>query len=100
MERYETPDGHGAQSGRGMPEARETTRLAVLIDGDNTSARHAQAIFDEIVKLGEATVRRIYGDFSHGRLSGWDGRSSRLRSCSTSSAATLGGRTRPTSRWS
>ena len=56
-----------------MPEARATTRLAVLIDGDNTSARHAQAIFDEIVKLGEATVRRIYGDFSHGRLSGWDG---------------------------
>ena len=56
-----------------MPDARETTRLAVLIDGDNTSARHAQAIFDEIVKLGEATVRRIYGDFSHGRLSGWDG---------------------------
>ena len=56
-----------------MPEARETARLAVLIDGDNTSARHAQAIFDEIVKLGEATVRRIYGDFSHGRLSGWDG---------------------------
>ena len=47
--------------------------LAVLIDADNTSARYAQAIFEEIVKLGEANVRRIYGDFSNNRLAGWDG---------------------------
>lgn len=50
-----------------------TMSLAVLIDADNTSAKHAQAIFEEIVKLGEANVRRIYGDFSGGRLSGRDG---------------------------
>ena len=56
-----------------MPEARATKSLAVVIDADNTSAKHAQAIFDEIVKLGEANVRRIYGDFSGSRLSGWDG---------------------------
>ena len=56
-----------------MPANTETKSLAVLIDADNTSAKHAQAIFDEIVKLGEANVRRIYGDFSGGRLSGWDG---------------------------
>ena len=47
--------------------------LAVLIDADNTSARYAHAIFEEIVKLGESNVRRIYGDFSGSRLSGWDG---------------------------
>ena len=46
--------------------------LAVLIDADNTSARYAKAIFEEVVKLGEANVRRIYGDFSDARLSGWD----------------------------
>ena len=46
--------------------------LAVLIDADNTSARYAQAIFEEIVKLGEANVRRIYGDFSGSRLAAWD----------------------------
>lgn len=46
-------------------------RLAVLIDADNTSARHARAIFDEIAKLGEANVRRIYGDFASDRLKGW-----------------------------
>ena len=56
-----------------MPEARESKSLAVLIDADNTSAKHAQAIFEEIAKLGEANVRRIYGDFSGSRLSGWDG---------------------------
>ena len=47
--------------------------LAVLIDADNTSAGYAHAIFEEIVKLGEANVRRIYGDFSNNRLAGWDG---------------------------
>lgn len=46
--------------------------LAVLIDADNTSAAHAAAIFEEITSLGEATVRRIYGDFSGTRLSGWN----------------------------
>ena len=44
----------------------------MLIDADNTSARYAQAIFEEIVKLGEANVRRIYGDFSGSRLAAWD----------------------------
>ena len=55
-----------------MPENGETNSLAVLIDADNTSARYAHAIFEEIVKLGEANVRRIYGDFSGNRLASWD----------------------------
>ena len=46
--------------------------LAVLIDADNTTARYAHPIFDEIVKLGEANVKRIYGDFSGNRLASWD----------------------------
>ncbi len=41
-------------------------------DADSMSAKHVQAIFDEIAKFGEANVRRIYGDFSNGRLAGWD----------------------------
>ena len=45
--------------------------LAILIDADNTSAQYASAIFEEIAKLGEANVRRIYGDFSSDRLKGW-----------------------------
>ena len=50
----------------------ESKSLAVLIDADNTSPRFAQAIFEEIVTLGEANVRRIYGDFSGSRLAGWN----------------------------
>lgn len=52
------------------PEPRPAS-LAVLIDADNTSARYARAIFEEIAKLGEANVRRIYGDFADERLKGW-----------------------------
>ena len=56
-----------------MAKNGQAPSLAVLIDADNTSARYAQPIFDEIVKLGEANVRRIYGDFSSNRLAGWNG---------------------------
>lgn len=46
-------------------------RLAVLIDADNASARIATRLFEEIAKIGEASVRRIYGDFSGTRLKSW-----------------------------
>lgn len=55
-----------------MPDAETSRSLAVLIDADNTSARYATAIFEEIATLGEANVRRIYGDFSGARLRTWD----------------------------
>jgi uncharacterized LabA/DUF88 family protein len=45
--------------------------LAVLIDADNSSPRWAEAIFEEIASLGEASVRRIYGDFSRQQMAGW-----------------------------
>lgn len=48
-----------------------TPRLAVLIDADNTSARISSGLFEEIAKIGEASVRRIYGDFSGTRLKAW-----------------------------
>lgn len=46
-------------------------RLAVLIDADNASSKIAQGLFEEIAKIGEASVRRIYGDFSGPRLKSW-----------------------------
>ena len=52
----------------------ETTRLprlAVLIDADNTSPQIAGGLFEEIAKFGEASVRRIYGDFSSSHLKSW-----------------------------
>jgi uncharacterized LabA/DUF88 family protein len=53
--------------------ANDTPLLAVLIDADNTSYKHARAIFDEIASFGEASVRRIYGDFSSSHMKGWSG---------------------------
>jgi uncharacterized LabA/DUF88 family protein len=52
----------------------ETTRLpllAVLIDADNTSPQIAGGLFEEIAKFGEASVRRIYGDFSSSHVKFW-----------------------------
>jgi hypothetical protein len=54
-----------------MPADTRAPRLAVLIDADNVPAGYAEAIFEEIAALGEASVRRIYGDWSAQRLAGW-----------------------------
>ena len=53
-------------------ERSDEARLAVLIDADNTSGKWADDIFNEIATLGEASVRRIYGDFSGPQLRSWD----------------------------
>jgi hypothetical protein len=54
-----------------MPSETRSPRLAVLIDADNTSAKIADGLFEEVAKIGEASVRRIYGDFSGTRSKGW-----------------------------
>ena len=54
-----------------MPSETRSPRLAVLIDADNASAKIADGLFEEIAKIGEASVRRIYGDFSSARSKGW-----------------------------
>ena len=54
-----------------MPNEPRSPRLAVLIDADNTSAKIADGLFEEIAKIGEASVRRIYGDFSGTRSKSW-----------------------------
>ena len=54
-----------------MPEESRTRRFAILIDADNTSPRIAAGLFEEVAKFGEASVRRIYGDFSGQRLKSW-----------------------------
>jgi uncharacterized LabA/DUF88 family protein len=46
-------------------------RLAVLIDADNASAKIIDGLFEEIAKIGEASVRRIYGDFANPVLKPW-----------------------------
>jgi uncharacterized LabA/DUF88 family protein len=55
-----------------MAEGDRSRKLAVLIDADNTSPKIADGLFDEVAKIGEASLRRIYGDFSRGQLAGWE----------------------------
>lgn len=54
-----------------MPPEPRSPRLAVLIDADNTSAKIVDGLFEEVAKIGEASVRRIYGDFSGTRSKAW-----------------------------
>src|SRR4051812_46675609 len=52
-------------------EQQRLPRFAVLIDADNTSPQIAGGLFEEVAKFGEASVRRIYGDFSSPHLKSW-----------------------------
>ncbi len=54
-----------------MADDSRLRRFAVLIDADNTSPRIVAGLFEEIAKFGEASVRRIYGDFSSPRMRSW-----------------------------
>jgi uncharacterized protein (TIGR00288 family) len=51
--------------------AAETTRLAVLIDADNTSAKLIVEMFEELASYGTITVKRAYGDWTNPHLTGW-----------------------------
>ncbi|WP_318388013.1 NYN domain-containing protein [Enterobacter sp.] len=46
-------------------------RLAVLIDADNAQASVIEGILAEVAKFGEATVKRIYGDFTSPNSASW-----------------------------
>jgi hypothetical protein len=46
-------------------------RLAVLIDADNAQAAVIEDLLAEIARFGEATVKRIYGDFTAPTSSSW-----------------------------
>lgn len=48
-----------------------TLRLAVLIDADNAQAAVIEGILAEIARFGEATVKRIYGDFTSPNSASW-----------------------------
>lgn len=45
--------------------------LAVLIDADNASSTIIEGLLVEIAKLGIASVKRIYGDWTTTRLAAW-----------------------------
>ena len=49
----------------------DSARLAVLIDSDNTSFKHAKDVLEEIAKYGTPTIKRAYGDWTTQQLVGW-----------------------------
>lgn len=51
--------------------ARDTARLAVLIDADNTTPGIVDPLLAEIAKYGVASVKRAYGDWTKSNLTGW-----------------------------
>jgi uncharacterized LabA/DUF88 family protein len=55
-----------------MPTMEQTSgALAILIDADNANPAIVKGLIDEVAKLGRATVRRIYGDWTSPNLSSW-----------------------------
>jgi uncharacterized LabA/DUF88 family protein len=52
------------------PES-STATLAILIDADNASPAIIKGLIAEVAKLGRATVRRVYGDWTKPNLSSW-----------------------------
>ncbi|MFB4373505.1 NYN domain-containing protein [Agrobacterium sp. CR_3] len=64
----------GVRQNTGTGTDRESPRLAVLIDGDNVSPEIVGGLFGVIAMLGDATVRRIYGDWTQATTRGWKSR--------------------------
>jgi uncharacterized LabA/DUF88 family protein len=55
-----------------MPTPEESGgALAILIDADNARPAIVKGLIDEVAKLGRATVRRIYGDWTTPNLGTW-----------------------------
>jgi uncharacterized protein (TIGR00288 family) len=48
-----------------------STRIAVLIDCDNVSAKHIAAVLEELATYGVPTVKRAYGDWTTTQLTSW-----------------------------
>jgi uncharacterized protein (TIGR00288 family) len=46
-------------------------RIAILIDGDNAQASLIEQILVEAGKYGNATIRRVYGDWTTPNMSSW-----------------------------
>ncbi len=51
--------------------ADDNSRLAVLIDADNTSPKLIKEMFEELAGYGTITVKRAYGDWTNQHLTGW-----------------------------
>lgn len=51
--------------------AKNDLKLAVIIDADNVPYGNVNGMMEEIAKYGVPTFKRIYGDWTKPKLSGW-----------------------------
>lgn len=49
----------------------KNTRIALLIDCDNVSAKSIEGVLEELAKYGTVNVRHAHGDWKSSHLSGW-----------------------------
>ena len=49
----------------------KTTKIAILVDGDNAQSKLLKPILEEVSKYGKVTVRRIYGDWTMPQMKSW-----------------------------
>ncbi|MCU0300311.1 MAG: NYN domain-containing protein [Candidatus Nanopelagicales bacterium] len=64
-------DRASARSARASESDEGQLRLAVLIDADNAQATVIEQLLAEVARYGDATVRRIYGDFTSPHSASW-----------------------------
>ena len=50
---------------------KDDLKIAVLIDADNVPYSNIKGMLDEIAKFGLPTIKRIYGDWTKSKASGW-----------------------------
>ena len=49
----------------------EDLKIALLIDGDNISAKYLNGILDELTEVGVVNIKRIYGDWTRNEMHSW-----------------------------
>lgn len=49
----------------------EDLKIALLIDGDNISAKYLNSILDELTEVGVVNIKRIYGDWTRPEMHSW-----------------------------
>lgn len=54
-----------------IPNGSRENRIAILIDGDNAQASLIEQIVVESSRYGNATIRRIYGDWTSTSMKSW-----------------------------
>jgi uncharacterized protein (TIGR00288 family) len=49
----------------------KTTKIALLVDGDNAQSKMMDLILEEASKYGKVTIRRVYGDWTTQHMNHW-----------------------------